>query len=187
MNVNSWGPGGWTFNHNISFNYPERPTEEDKFRYKNYFTNLGDMLPCKYCRNSYKIYTKHMPIDNFLDSREGVTYWLYRMHNLVNQKVFKDQPEFRDVVRTYEGMRAKCGIVNRDNDINKKYKSCQRIKGELNEDYINEYTNYALSNYKELADNYEIDLMKSDENPNIDYLKSISLPKKYKVSYNLHY
>ena len=39
MNVNEWGPGGWTFLHTITFNYPLDPTNEDKERYRN-FLNL---------------------------------------------------------------------------------------------------------------------------------------------------
>ena len=62
-------------------NYPEVPSKEDRERYKQYFINLGEMLPCKYCRESYKIYLKYMPLDNFLNSREGLSYWFYRMHN----------------------------------------------------------------------------------------------------------
>ena len=30
----------------------------------------GSILPCKYCRDSFKIYTKYIPIDQFLESRE---------------------------------------------------------------------------------------------------------------------
>jgi len=182
MNVNNWGPGGWTFNHNITFNYPEEPTPEDKIKYKNYFTILGEMLPCKYCRDSYKIYIKYMPIDNFLDSREGLSYWFYRMHNLVNFKVFKDCVSFKDCVTKFESMRAKCGIINKDKD--KKYKSCQRIKGEINEEYINEYVNYALLHYEDLANKYEQELNNSSDNPNKEYIKFLKKKKSYDISYN---
>ena len=117
MNVNKWGNHGWEFLHTITFNYPINPTIDDKNRYKNFFKNVGEMLPCKYCRDSYKIYYKHVPIKHFIDSREGVTYWLYYIHNLVNDKVFKkNHTDFEDVVRKYEGFRAGCAKVNKNND-----------------------------------------------------------------------
>ena len=85
MNVNKWGPSGWNFLHTITFNYPLNPTKDDKEIYSNYFKLVGSILPCKYCRESYQIYYKYFPIDPFLDSREGVCYWLYKLHGL-NQK-----------------------------------------------------------------------------------------------------
>ena len=107
MNVNKWGPGGWTFLHTITFNYPEKPTNTDKKQYIDFFKMVGSMLPCKYCRDSYNIYSKYVPRNKFIDSREGINYWLYYIHNLVNDKVFKkDTITFDQVVRTYEKFRA---------------------------------------------------------------------------------
>ena len=65
MNVNKWGNPGWEFLHTITFNYPLNPTSEDKDRYRQYFELVGKMLPCKYCRDSYNIYIKYLPIDKF--------------------------------------------------------------------------------------------------------------------------
>ena len=105
MNVNKWGPSGWVFLHTITFNYPEKPTLNDKKKYRLFFNLIGDMLPCKYCRNSYKIYIKYLPVDNFLNSRESLTYWLFYIHNLVNDKVFKnDNTTFEEVVRNMKDL-----------------------------------------------------------------------------------
>ena len=109
MNVNKWGPSGWIFLHTITFNYPEKPTKQDKKKYINFFNSVGDILPCKYCRDSYNIYIKHIPIKYFIDSREGLTYWLYNIHNLVNNKIFKDENiTFLEVVKKYESFRSTC-------------------------------------------------------------------------------
>ena len=64
----------------------------------NFFKSVGDMLPCKYCRSSYQIYYKYLQIDPFLDSREGVCYWLYRLHQLVNEKIFKENATLENVI-----------------------------------------------------------------------------------------
>ena len=76
MNVNEWGPGGWVFLHTTTFNYPLNPCEEDKQLIKKFFDSVKNILPCKYCRDSFKIYTKYIPVDSFLDDREGLTYLL---------------------------------------------------------------------------------------------------------------
>ena len=82
MNVNKWGPGGWIFLHTITFNYPLEPSESDKKKNKFFFNSIGNMLPCKYCRESYQIYIKYIPVEMFLDSREGLCFWLYKIHEL---------------------------------------------------------------------------------------------------------
>ena len=72
MQVNKWGPSGWTFLHTITFNYPEKPSDDDKLYYSQFFNLLSVTLPCKYCQASFKIYAKYIPITDFLDDREGI-------------------------------------------------------------------------------------------------------------------
>ena len=45
-----WGPSFWHVLHTMSFNYPVKPTQEDKVNYKSFVLNLQNVLPCKYCR-----------------------------------------------------------------------------------------------------------------------------------------
>lgn len=177
MNVNKWGPGGWDFLHSITFNYPLNPTENDKKNYSNFFKSIGNMLPCKYCRESYFIYYKYLPIDEFLDSREGVTYWFYTIHSLVNQKIYKNNTKFSDVIKKYENYRASCGTISKNGDLNKKYKSCQNKVPELIDlDYLNNYIQKAKTYDKYI--NIKInELQKSPENPN----KKL---QKFKINYN---
>ena len=68
MNVNKWGNPGWEFLHTITFNYPLKPTSDDKKRYIEFFNSVGKMLPCKYCRDSYNIYIKYLPIELCFES-----------------------------------------------------------------------------------------------------------------------
>ena len=82
---------------------------------KLFFAQAENLLPCKYCRESYRGYIRELPIDNFLDSRASLAYWLYQIHNKVNDKLRKqgylveDDPEFMEVCRKYEQFRAGCG------------------------------------------------------------------------------
>lgn len=108
MNTNRWGPSMWTSIHAICFNYPKEPSPADKARYRKYFQSLSDILPCKYCRDSFKQFLKEIPMEPYLGDREGMIYWSYRIHDRVNRKLEKRSIPFEAYVRTYEDMRAKC-------------------------------------------------------------------------------
>lgn len=168
MNVNKWGPGGWVFLHTMTFNYPEKPSIEDKKRYTDFFNMVGGMLPCKYCRDSYNVYIKHLPINKFIDSREGIAYWLYYIHNLVNDKVFKkDSTTFEEVVRKYERFRAGCKKVKKNNNKKKVYGTCGVPKNtELDEIKIKAFVEKAEKKYKPIVKNCINNLMNCQENPN---------------------
>lgn len=117
MNTNKWGPPAWEFLHATSFNYPIRPSDYDKLRYKNFFVILGDMYPCSYCRESYKKYIKNIPIEKFYDSRYGIVLWLYLIHDQVNKKIGKLSIPFSAVVSKYEAQRAGASKHTKDKHI----------------------------------------------------------------------
>jgi hypothetical protein len=106
MNTEKWGNPAWTFLHTITFNYSEAPTEENKLHMIELFSNLQHTLPCRYCRDSYRVFFRYINIRPFLDGRMGLTYWLYVIHNLVNLKLDKETVRFDKVVKRYEASRA---------------------------------------------------------------------------------
>jgi hypothetical protein len=161
MNVNEWGPGLWVSLHCMVLNYPIEPTDEDKIKYKNYFKSLQGMLPCKYCRNSYEIYFKYLPIDNYLDSRNGMCYWLYTLHNLVNEKVCKPCVSFKHSMEKYEQMRARCGKIKMTNQT---FGSCQKKVNENSD--LNEFVKETEEKYKPMTDKYLEIFKQAPENPN---------------------
>lgn len=109
-----WGPPGWLFLHSVTFGYPDEITTENSYRVKHYqdfFNNLGYVLPCKYCRDSYNEYLDKLPVEYFLKSRKDLSRWLYLIHNKVNDKLGVpdcDIPTFEEVEEKYEQYRAKC-------------------------------------------------------------------------------
>jgi hypothetical protein len=103
-----WGKHTWLYLHTLTFNYPLNPTIEDKQRYYTHFKNLGDMLPCPSCAESYKIYFKYIPINEYLDDIYGITFWLYIIHYLVNKKLSKKNISFYNVVKMYYANKASC-------------------------------------------------------------------------------
>ncbi len=167
MQVNEWGPHGWKFLHTITFNYS--PSDDNKIKYKTFFSSLGSVLPCPYCCSSFSLYAKALPIDDYLDSREGLTYWLYCIHNLVNQKTCKTLVPFKDVVIEYEKIRAKCGKITADNQV--EIKTCQiKQKENIDHQFIDNFVNNAFVKYKDLTANHIKKLFDSNDNPNKESL-----------------
>jgi hypothetical protein len=167
MQVNEWGPPGWKFLHTITFNY--KPTPENKKSYKIFFSELNNVLPCPYCCSSFSFYSKAIPIDEYLETSQGLTYWLYVIHNLVNQKVCKPLVPFEDVVIEYEKIRAKCGKITAENQV--EIKTCQlKQKEEVDNEYIKKYVKETFNTYREKTNNYIKKLFEDKENPNMDSL-----------------
>ena len=108
-----WGEPAWIANHAITFGYPLDPSDEQKKKYRNYFTSLGDVLPCRYCRESYQVIISTGDTaltDEALKNRESLTKWFYRVHEKVNQKLEIDYGlTYEDIVDKYESFRARCG------------------------------------------------------------------------------
>jgi len=107
-----WGGPAWIFCHSITFGYPIEPTDEQKQNYKNFFLDLGNVLPCRYCRESYTKFIsegKTKLTDNVLANRTSLTKWFYNIHNIVNNKLGVEYGvEYEDMVGRYESFRAKC-------------------------------------------------------------------------------
>lgn len=103
-----WGPPAWAFLHSVSFGYPdyiENPSNNPiSMKYKHFFNNVGEMLPCEWCKKHYREHITKYPIDNFLGSKKDITRWLYDLHNVVNEmlKVPKENiPSYEEVVNMY--------------------------------------------------------------------------------------
>jgi len=81
-----WGPYGWKFMHMIALAYPIAPLDEDKQNYYNFFTSLGNVLPCQMCINHYKENLIKYPLtDNVLSTRDNLLKWTIDLHNEVNK------------------------------------------------------------------------------------------------------
>ncbi len=110
-----WGPALWHSLHTISFNYPINPTKEDQDNYYNLFTNLKNILPCKYCRDNYAKNLKEKPISKtVLKNRENFSKWVYEIHEIVNTKLGKKSNlTYEDIRDRYEHFRSRC-LINPD-------------------------------------------------------------------------
>jgi hypothetical protein len=119
-----WGPPLWHTLHIISFNYPIEPTDEQKKQYYNFFSNLKNILPCKYCRDNLKKNLKtHKLTLSVFKNRDSLSKWVYELHEIVNEMLGKKSGlSYKDVRNRYEIFRSRCLLD--PNDTNTKDKGC---------------------------------------------------------------
>lgn len=121
-NTNIWGPSAWKFLHTITFNYPIYPTNHDKNIYKNFFINLGLILPCNICQYNYNIHLEKYPIERYLSSKEDLVKWLINIHNEVNKLHNKPVKKFDDVITYYTNLyNNNNNNNNKNNNVNSDY------------------------------------------------------------------
>ena len=102
MNQNIWGPPTWILIHSVALTYPIIPTQEHKYNYKNFFTNLKYILPCEACRRNYEIHLNMFPIR--LDTRSTLFQWTVDIHNEVNKKNNKKVLKYDEAHSIYENL-----------------------------------------------------------------------------------
>lgn len=105
-----WGPAIWHFLHTMSFNYPVKPTREDKNNYRNFVLSLKNVLPCGKCRkNLCKNLAKHPLLMKHMTSRDTFSKYIYQLHEVVNTMLNKKSGlSYVDVRERYEHFRARC-------------------------------------------------------------------------------
>ena len=112
MQTRVWGPGGWLFLHSIAQNYPWEPDTQKKEDYLQFFRLVGNVLPCRYCRESYQDFIKQSGTElNFsvMKDRKTLTTWLYNIHNKINKKLgINCDLTLKQVWEKYESFRSKC-------------------------------------------------------------------------------
>jgi hypothetical protein len=141
MMTSVWGPAMWHVLHTISFNYPINPTAEQKKHYFKFFSNLQNILPCKYCRDNLRNNFKKMPLTaDVFKNRESLSHYVYLLHELINTMLGKKSGLcYEDVRDRYEHFRSRClenpkkihklnnnntNDTNDTNDTNNKEKGC---------------------------------------------------------------
>ena len=105
-----WGPPLWHYLHVMSFNYPVKPTADDKKHYRDFICNLRNVLPCRYCRQNLRKNLKMLPLTNSdLKNRDKFSRWVYKLHELVNTMLGKKSGlKYCDVRERYEHFRSRC-------------------------------------------------------------------------------
>ena len=127
-----WGPALWHSLHTISFNYPIKPSNDDKKNYRDFMLSLVNTLPCKYCRENLNKNYKKFPLTmTCMKNRNSFSRYVYRLHERINKNLGKKSGlSYCDVRERYEHFRARCSeeklaIFN----FNKTRKQKQKEKG----------------------------------------------------------
>ena len=80
---------------NLSFNYPNKPTQEDKKNYKDWVQKLKYILPCKYCRINLIKNFKELPLRHCdMKNRETFSKYIYNLHELINKMLGKKKRSY---------------------------------------------------------------------------------------------
>jgi hypothetical protein len=105
-----WGPSMWHFMHTMSFNYPVKPTDEQKRHYMDFILNLRNVLPCKYCRMNLTNNLATRPLKMcHMESRDTFSRFVYDLHETVNKLLGKNSGlSYCDVRERYEHFRSRC-------------------------------------------------------------------------------
>lgn len=83
-----------------------------------FYNSLQYLLPCKYCRESYREYLKSMGSVNTMDQNDctAALKWAYNLKNKVNDKLGKrDRPTFDQVMRrmkTYQAFGSQYSVID---------------------------------------------------------------------------
>ena len=110
MLVSIWGPALWHSLHTMSFNYPVKPTLNDKSNYRRFMMNLVNVLPCRHCRENLKKNYKAFPLTmDCMKDRNRFSRYVYQLHERINKNLGKDSGlSYCDVRERYEHFRARC-------------------------------------------------------------------------------
>jgi len=94
MSTKHWGPAAWKFLFtSIMGRYPTKIDNNNtehiliKNAFKSMLLSLQVVMPCIYCRESFKKFILELPIEPYLVGRIELMYWLYLMKDKVNKKL----------------------------------------------------------------------------------------------------
>ena len=134
MNQNLWGPQLWFFLHTISFNYPLKPSNEDKDKIISFLYGLQPVIPCKVCRDHFKRNLAEIPAK--LDSRKDFSEWMIDTHNEINSRTGKKTISYDEAINISE--------TNFGNNINLTSDIIDTCKCKSNYDVKNLYMYFLL-------------------------------------------
>ena len=90
MQSSKFGPAGHKFLFHVAAGYDlnEAPKHVKDEQYKIFFEALGNVLPCKYCRESYHKFYQYLNIQRYLDAGQcGLVKFYYDMRQMINRKL----------------------------------------------------------------------------------------------------
>jgi len=103
MATKIWGSQLWTSlftcvmgRYPIKINKKNKEHLKVKKSFKTLLTSLDTIMPCVFCRNSFTVFLKELPIESYLVGRIELMYWLYLMKDKVNNKLLNQEKKCYD-------------------------------------------------------------------------------------------
>lgn len=89
MDTKVWGKSSWSMLFFVAAGY-ELNTEPHHIKdphYYNFFKEVGFVLGCRYCRDSYKIFFEELDIKKYFHEKCGLMRFVYELKEKVNNKL----------------------------------------------------------------------------------------------------
>ena len=97
-----WSDSFWGTMHRGAIAYPEKPTDEDKEKARQFFNGLSVMIPCPSCSMHFKDYFKNTFNDKVLESSEALQRWVFDIHCAINDRLkIANTIKFEDLRKLY--------------------------------------------------------------------------------------
>ena len=103
-----------------------------KYYMAEFIINLGHVLPCELCKNSYHNFINKLKFMEQLNSRKDLTRFFYNLHNKVNYKLGVPEcniPSYKKVIEYYSTFIAgkPCKATTEQDKKEKKLLGCKNI------------------------------------------------------------
>lgn len=169
MSTKFWGSRLWdSLFVSILGRYPMRINTLDDIEIKQAFkctlTSLSIIIPCIFCRNSFKKFLVELPIEPYLVGRIELMYWLYKIKDKVNKKLICQE----NICYNEEKGKLKGMVYTKEITEEEYYKKVKEFKDEI-------FITVPTPPFKEVLDKYESQRARCDPKA-----KKCSLPKKNK-------
>ena len=98
LSTKHWGPSYWTFLFtSVMGTYPVKVDWDNTDHtflvneFKNAIMSLISILPCIFCRESLNGFIGDLPMEDYMNGRIEMMYWLYLIKNKVNTKLIRQE------------------------------------------------------------------------------------------------
>lgn len=97
-----WGKTYWDFIYTVGVSYPEKPTEIDQLKIRQFLDLLTYLLPCENCKDNYEKNLAKYPITSVtVSSRTELLKWIIQINNEVNIEQSKSLVSMDYILRKY--------------------------------------------------------------------------------------
>ncbi|RKP13783.1 ERV/ALR sulfhydryl oxidase domain-containing protein, partial [Piptocephalis cylindrospora] len=98
------GQATWRLIHTMASRYPKLPNADEQIAFRSFVHLLSRLYPCGQCAKHFQQLLKIHPPQT--GSRDEVTQWACKVHNIVNERLDKPQFNCSLVLETW-----KCGCA----------------------------------------------------------------------------